>query len=148
MLNSNRSRLRISRLRFHLTRLSASLQHWDRSPPGSHADNRGLLSTVARSLKAGGRFALELPQKQPAIASLKPSDRFGDASKYTQVQRDYEAETDIVTEQFRLVSPARERTYSLRYRLFSPRGSHPAADRSRAAGRQHIPRLHLCRPDG
>ena len=87
--------------------------------PGSHADNRGLLSTVARSLKAGGRFALELPQKQPAIASLKPSDRFGDASKYTQVQRDYEAETDIVTEQFRLVSPARERTYSLRYRLFS-----------------------------
>ena len=85
----------------------------------SHEDNRGLLSAVARSLKPDARFALELPQKQPALAALKPADQFGNAPHYTQVQRSYEAETDVVTEQFRLVSPTGAQIYSLRYRLFS-----------------------------
>lgn len=89
--------------------------------PASHNDNRGLLETVARSLTAGGRFALELPQKQPALASLKPSDRFGDDTNYTEVQRSYQAQTGIVTERFHRVSPARAQTYDLRYRLFSRR---------------------------
>ena len=82
-------------------------------------DNRGLLAAVANSLKAGARFALELPQKQPALAVLKPSDRFGNAATYTQVQRSYDAGTDIVTEQFHLVTPSGAQTYRLRYRLFS-----------------------------
>ncbi len=86
---------------------------------GSHEDNRGLLSAVARALKPDARFALELPQKQPALAALKPADQFGKAPNYTQVQRGYEAETDMVTELFRLVSPTGAQTYSLRYRLFS-----------------------------
>ena len=82
-------------------------------------DNRGLLATVAGSLKANGRFALELPQKQPALAALKPADRFGNETSYTQVQRSYDAGTDIVTEQFHLVTPSGAQTYRLRYRLFS-----------------------------
>ena len=82
-------------------------------------DNRGLLAAAARSLKVDGRFALELPQKQPAITALKPTDRFGNETKYAQVQRSYDAGTDIVTEQFRLVSPSGAQTYRLRYRLFS-----------------------------
>ncbi len=82
-------------------------------------DNRGLLATVAGSLKANGRFALELPQKQPALAALKPADRFGNETTYTQVQRSYDAGTEIVTEQFRLVTPSGAQTYRLRCRLFS-----------------------------
>ena len=82
-------------------------------------DNRGLLTAVAKSLKADGLFALELPQKQPALAALKPADRFGNEATYTQVQRSYDAGTDIVTEQFRLVTPSAAQTYHLRYRLFS-----------------------------
>ena len=89
--------------------------------PASHQDNRGLLATAAKSLTTGGRFALELPQKQAALAALKPSDRFGDAVNYTDVQRSYEAQTGIVTEQFHLVSPTGSQTYHLRYRLFSRR---------------------------
>ena len=89
--------------------------------PASHQDNRGLLATAAKSLTTGGRFALELPQKQPALAALKPSDCFGDETKYTQVQRSYEAQSGILTEQFHLVSPAGSQTYHLRYRLFSRR---------------------------
>ena len=89
--------------------------------PASHQDNRGLLATVAKSLRTGGRFALELPQKQPTLAALKPSDRFGDAVKYTHVQRSYQAQSGIVTEQFDLISPAGSQTYHLRYRLFSQR---------------------------
>ena len=87
--------------------------------PASHMDNRGLLATAAKSLRTGGRFALELPQKQPTLDALKPSDRFGDESKYTQVQRSYHARSGIVTEQFHLVSPSRSQTYDLRYRLFT-----------------------------
>ena len=97
-------------------------------------DNRALLAAVARSLKAGGRFALELPQKLPALAALKPADRFGGqsatagggralsdsaATNYTHVQRNYDPGADIVTEQFRLVTPSGAQTYRLRYRLFS-----------------------------
>ena len=88
--------------------------------PASRQDNRGLLATAAKSLTTGGRFALELPQKQPALAALKPSDRFGDeTSNIREVQRSYEAQSGILTEQFHLVSPAGSQTYHLRYRLFS-----------------------------
>ena len=87
--------------------------------PDSLEDNRGLLNAVAGALKADGLFALELPQKQPALAALKPADRFGNEAAYTQVQRCYDTGTDIVTEQFRLVTPSGEQTYHLRYRLFN-----------------------------
>ena len=87
--------------------------------PDSLEDNRGLLAAAAQALKADGRFALELPQKRPALAALKPSDRFDGATRYTQVRRSHDAATGIVTESFRLVAPSGEQTYRLRYRLFS-----------------------------
>lgn len=85
----------------------------------SLADNRELLAAVANALKADGLFALELPQKQPTLDALKASDRFGSANNYTEVQRRYDAEADLVTEQFHVVTPSNAQTYSLRYRLFS-----------------------------
>ena len=88
-------------------------------PPASDDDNRDLLSTVFDSLKEGGRFALELPQKQPALDALKPSDRFGSDTSYAQVDRSYDAGTGIVTEKFHIVSPDGSQDYHLRYRLFT-----------------------------
>ncbi len=85
----------------------------------SPADNRGLLAAVANALKADGLLALELPQKQPALDALKACDRFGDANNYTHVERSYDTEADVVTEQFRVVTPSHTQTYRLRYRLFS-----------------------------
>lgn len=87
--------------------------------PASDDDNRGLLASVAASLKHGGRFALEIPQKQPALDALKPSDRFGSETSYAQVDRTYSTQTGIVTESFLIVSPDESRTYNLRYRLFT-----------------------------
>lgn len=88
-------------------------------PPASDEDNRDLLSTVFNSLKEGGRFALELPQKQPALDALKPSDRFGGNTSYAEVRRSYDAGTGIVTEQFHIVSPDSAQDFHLRYRLFT-----------------------------
>ena len=88
-------------------------------PPASDDDNRDLLTTVFDSLKVGGRFALELPQKQPALDALKPSDRFGSDTSYAQVDRSYDAGTGIVTEKFHIVSPDGSQDYHLRYRLFT-----------------------------
>ncbi|MDE0078828.1 MAG: methyltransferase domain-containing protein [Caldilineaceae bacterium] len=88
-------------------------------PPASVDDNRDLLTTVFDSLKEGGRFALELPQKEPALDALKPSDRFGSDTSYAQIHRSYEAGTGIVTEQFHIVSPDGSQDFHLRYRLFT-----------------------------
>ena len=85
----------------------------------SPADNRGLLAAVANALKTDGLFALELPQKQPTLDALKACDRFGGVSNYTEVQRSYDSEANLVTEQFRVVTPSRDQTYRLRYRLYS-----------------------------
>lgn len=88
-------------------------------PPASDDDNRDLLTTVFNSLKDGGRFALELPQKEPALDALKPSDRFGGDTSYAEVQRSFDAQTGIVTEQFHIVSPDGIQDYHLCYRLFT-----------------------------
>lgn len=87
--------------------------------PESDDDNRDLLANVFNSLKEGGRFALELPQKKPALDALKPSDRFGSDTSYAEVQRSFEAQTGIVTEQFRIVFPDGSQDFHLRYRLFT-----------------------------
>lgn len=82
-------------------------------------DNLGLLVRVYASLKAGGFFVIEVPQRETAVAQLKPFDKFGDGERYTAVIRHYDAETHIVSETFNLVSPEQSETYLLQYRLFS-----------------------------
>ena len=88
-------------------------------PPASDDDNRDLLATVFNSLKEGGRFALELPQKESALDALKPFDRFGGDASYAEVQRSFDDRTGIVTEKFHIVSPDGSQDYHLRYRLFT-----------------------------
>lgn len=82
-------------------------------------DNRGLLHAVYRALKPGGQIVVEVPQRETAVAQLKPSDKFGSEERYTAVARQYESGTNIVSEEFLVVTPEQSQTFLLRYRLFS-----------------------------
>ncbi len=82
-------------------------------------DNLGLIERVYTSLKDGGYFVVEVPQRETAVAQLKPSDQFGAGERYTAVTRQYDAAKQMVTETFNLVSPEKTQTYLLQYRLLS-----------------------------
>ena len=86
--------------------------------PRSGRDNRALLGAVADLLRPEGRFALELPQRGPALRALRPADRYGDAPNYACVRRSFDADTGIVSERFEIVAPEKRRRYDLVYRLF------------------------------
>ena len=81
-------------------------------------DNLGLVERVYACLKDGGYFVVEVPQRDTAVAQLKPSDKFGEGERYTAVTRQYHSETHVVTETFDLVAPEKTVTYLLQYRLF------------------------------
>jgi SAM-dependent methyltransferase len=81
-------------------------------------ENRGLLSRVCGALRPGGRFAVEVPQREWAVTHLKTAERFGQGKRYTDVERGYDPTDKVVTEVFKVVSPDAERTYMLRYRLY------------------------------
>ncbi|MCP4423077.1 MAG: methyltransferase domain-containing protein [Chloroflexi bacterium] len=82
-------------------------------------DNRSFLTAVYDALKPGGSLVVEVPQRETAVAQLKPSEKFGDGERYTAVAKQYDSSTKIVNEEFLVVAPEQSRTYLLRYRLFS-----------------------------
>jgi 2-polyprenyl-3-methyl-5-hydroxy-6-metoxy-1,4-benzoquinol methylase len=86
---------------------------------GPDGDNSGLVSRVYDALKPGGRFVVEVPQRNTAVAQLRPSDKFGEGERYAAVTRQYNPADQTVTETFRLIAPEETRTYTLRYRLYS-----------------------------
>jgi len=79
-----------------------------------------LLTQVTANLEPGGFLILEIPHKDWVIANLKESDRFGDETNYTAVQRGFDANCSVVTEEFSLVSPIETRKYVLQYQIFTP----------------------------
>jgi hypothetical protein len=81
--------------------------------------DRQLVTQVARNLKAGGYFVVEVPQRDWVVNNLQPNDRFGAGDHYTDVSRQLNTVENIVTEVFTLVSPDETRTYILRYRLYT-----------------------------
>ena len=81
-------------------------------------DNQRLLFSGAQSLRPGGHFILEIPQREWLENNLKRSERLGGGETYTYVERSYSAEQEQVTEVFARVSPKEKRTFILRYRLF------------------------------
>ncbi len=88
-------------------------------------DNIPLLKNTFQSLHQGGYFILEIPQRAWAVNNLNLEERFGEGENYTQVDRSYDADQNLVTEKFTLVSPAEQRLYVLQYRLFNrAQGSH------------------------
>jgi len=82
-------------------------------------DDRDLLDSTYRALRPAGYFILEIPQRDWAVNNFKPEDRFGEGKNYTHVVRSCDPGSNIVTEEFTLVSPAEQRKYVLQYHLFS-----------------------------
>lgn len=82
-------------------------------------DNSRLVERVCDALRPGGGFVVEVPQRDPTVKTLKPTDRFEGPEHYTQVTRRFDAEDNSVTEIFEVVSPEATQRYVLRYRLYS-----------------------------
>ena len=82
-------------------------------------ENSGLVRRVFDALKPGGWFVVEVPQRETAVTNLKTQEQYGAGERYTAVTRQFDAATQTINEQFRLVSPDETKTYSLRYRLYN-----------------------------
>jgi SAM-dependent methyltransferase len=87
---------------------------------GSHSE-ADLVARVHRALATGAPFAVEVPQREPAVRRLKAKETFGEGSSYTRVTRHFDPASNTVEERFLVVSPQKEQDYHLRYRLFSHR---------------------------
>jgi 2-polyprenyl-3-methyl-5-hydroxy-6-metoxy-1,4-benzoquinol methylase len=81
-------------------------------------DNRALIQLVYATLKKSGLFAVEVPQREPAVQALKPAEKFGGGEQYTAVTRKFNPRDNTVTEIFIRVAPASTQTYFLSYRLY------------------------------
>ncbi len=81
-------------------------------------NNHPLLNQISQVLVPGGPFVLEVPQKKWVVNTLKDSDHFGDDRNYTDIQRAYDPESNILSETFRLVSPGETNQFFLRYHLY------------------------------
>jgi len=86
---------------------------------GVYGDNLDLVGNVFSLLKDGGDFVVEAPQRDATVRMLKAADRFGGGDAYTDVKRNFDADSCVITERFHIVSPQDDREYILRYRLFS-----------------------------
>ncbi len=82
-------------------------------------ENSRLVENMYAVLRPSGQFVVELPQRETAVRQLKTSEQFGSGERYTTVTRTFDAGDNTVSEIFTLVAPEGERTYRLRYRLFS-----------------------------
>jgi SAM-dependent methyltransferase len=82
-------------------------------------DNRELLPRAFHALQPGGHLVLEIPQPAWTLDNLQPAETLGEGETHTRVRRSFDPARDLVSEQFTVVSPAGQRTYLLRYRLFN-----------------------------
>jgi len=82
-------------------------------------DSHNIIPRAATALRPGGVFIVEVPQLDWVASNLKPSDRFGEGDRYTDIARQFDADETSVTEIFTLVSPGETQHYVLIYRLFS-----------------------------
>ena len=85
---------------------------------GEQGENSGLVERVYAALKPGGRFVVEVPQRETAVRHLKADEKFGEGNRATIVSRVYDADTRVVSESFRVVNENDDHTYLLKYRLF------------------------------
>lgn len=82
-------------------------------------NNEALVGNVYEALRPGGRFLVEAPQRDAAVANLKEHDRFGGGERYTEVTRQFDSHSQIWMESFRVVSGGEEDIFLLQYRLYS-----------------------------
>ena len=82
------------------------------------ADNLGLIQRVYDALNSGGRFLVEVPQRDSTVNSLIEADTFRLKGQITEVRREYDEMSKSITETFDIVTTAESRRYILRYSLF------------------------------
>lgn len=82
-------------------------------------ENSGLVAKVHQALKPGGRFVVEVPQRETTVRNLKTFEKFGQGDRHTAVTRQFNPDDNTITETFNVVSPASTRQYLLCYRLYS-----------------------------
>lgn len=82
---------------------------------GAAGENEALLEKLFETLKPDGRLVVEVPQRETAVAALRPEDHFGD----TQIERSYDPESRRVTERFVVQDGTQARRFLLQYRLYS-----------------------------
>jgi len=82
-------------------------------------DNHPIIPRVSAALRPGGVVIVEVPQREWVASNLKPTDRFGEGDRYTDVTRQFHTDENAVTEIFTHVAPGETQRYILRYRLFN-----------------------------
>ena len=81
-------------------------------------ENSHMVAHLARMLRPGGTFIVEVPNPAWVLENLKTEEHFGGGEFYTNVTRQYQTPEKILTEIFNIVSPTSSKKYLLRYRLF------------------------------
>lgn len=82
-------------------------------------DNKAIIPQIYEALQSSGKLLVEVPQRQAVIANLKDTDRIGSETHFTEINRHFDADTTVLTENFRLVSPETTQHFLLKYRLYS-----------------------------
>jgi SAM-dependent methyltransferase len=82
-------------------------------------DNSLLVERVYRALRPGGRLAVEVPQRDAAVAQLKPRERVAGPRRYARITRRFEPGRNVMTEIYEVIAPPDVQRYVLRYRLYS-----------------------------
>ena len=81
-------------------------------------ENSGLVGRVFAALKPGAPFVVEVPQRETAVRQLKAQEKLGGGRRVAIVQRTYDDNAQVVSEEFRIVREREQRTYLLKYKLF------------------------------
>ncbi len=80
--------------------------------------NDSLVEQVYALLEPDACLVIEVPQREVAVRNLKKQESIGAGEQLIQVQRSYDAQTQIVTEKFRVGKEENQQTYWLQYRLY------------------------------
>lgn len=82
-------------------------------------DNLSLLRNAFHLLRAGARLAVETPQRDVTVRSMKPFERFEGPNNVAEVTRTFDPDNNVLTEVFEADVDGSNERYVLCYRLFS-----------------------------
>jgi len=81
-------------------------------------ENSRLVEQVHPALKAGANIVVEVPQREMAKSQFKAQERYGGEKRMAFVNRVYDSQTQVMSEEFRIVGEHEEHTYLLKYKLY------------------------------
>lgn len=81
-------------------------------------ENSGLVEQVHSALYSGATFVVEVPQRETAVNLLKTHEKYGGEKRKAYVYRVYDSQSQVISEEFRIVGEHGEHTYLLKYKLY------------------------------